>query len=441
MNLENRGGSVATLEVMPRSLRMVAMITAGFALIAATLSATPSAVAKVRSAHSRSNGQRGRNAQEAIPEAALQWYDITNQTVTAATYPEPVTQSRAWAVSWLAAARAVRHSHDQRYGVAALAQALHDTLVAQVPSQQSQLDADLASTLAAIPDGLAKSAGIAAGKQQASSVLADRQGDGLDTASVDVPFTPPPPGPGVWQPTPPTFAPAVRAGEGNARTFLLAANDQFDPGPPPALNSPRYLAALSEVRAYGSATSTVRTPQQTDVALFWEPAINIQYVQVLRAVLTDTHRPLSWQVRFVAAFNVITTDAQIAIYNAKVRYLFWRPVTAIRTGDVAPDPSWTPLFTTPRYPDWPSGHGGVAGAAQQVLAAFVGPFAPTPISVTSPTDPGATHTYRSWSQITHEVIDARVWEGIHFRFSDVVGARVGSEVARYDVGRLRSIGL
>jgi hypothetical protein len=175
---------------------------------------------------------------------------------------------------------------------------------------------------------------------------------------------------------------------------------------------------LAEDRAHGSATSTIRTPQQTDVALFWEPAINIQYVQVLRAVLADTHRSLGWQARFVAAFNVVTTDAQISIYNAKFKYLFWRPVTAIQTGSIDPDPNWTPLFTTPRYPDCPSGHGGVAGAAQGVLTAFLGHFAPAPISVTSPTDPGSTHIYQSWSQITREVIDARVWEGIHFRFSE-----------------------
>jgi hypothetical protein len=418
-----------------RSLTLTVSVAA---VIALGFSATPSAHA------ARSGG--GHERHRAHPRAqhstvALQWYDITDQTVTAAAFPEPVTQSRTWSVSWLAAARALRHHHDPAYRIAAFAQALHDTLAAQVPSQQAQLDADLASTLAGVPNGPAKSDGIAAGKQQAADVLAERQGDGLDTASVDIPFTPPPPAAGVWQPTPPAFAPALRAGEGNARPFLLAADDQFDPGPPPSLDSPTYLTALAEVRAYGSATSAIRSPQQTDVALFWEPAINIQYVQVLRAVLADTHRSLGWQARFVAAFNVITTDTQISIYNTKFKYLFWRPVTAIETGSIDPDPSWTPLFTTPRYPDWLSGHGGVAGAAQAVLTAFLGRFAPAPISVTSPTDPGSTHVYRSWSQITREAIDARVWEGIHFRFSDVVGAQVGGEVARYDLRRLRTIGL
>ena len=272
-------------------------------------------------------------------------------------------------------------------------------------------------------------------------MLAARQGDGLDTASLDIPYTPPTPGPGVWRPTPPTFAPAVRAGQGKARPFLLASANQFDPGPPPSLSSPTYLASLAEVRAYGSATGSLRSAAQTDIAAFWEPAANIQYIQIVRGLLSDTHHPLAWQARFVASFQIVTTDAQIAIYNGKFEYAFWRPVTAIQDGSIDPDPSWTPFFTTPRYPDWPSGHGGYAGAAQGVLDAFFGPDAPQPIPVTSPTDPGSTHSYQDWAALTEEVIDARVWEGIHFRFSDVAGARLGLRVADYDLARLHSLGL
>jgi hypothetical protein len=420
----------------PHRGRIVAM--AATVLMATVLSLGSSAIARTWRADRPVRGALTESSDSAV---VLNWYDIAAQTVAAAAYPEPVTQSRAWSVSWLAAARAVGHRRGPHYALAALAQALHDTLAAQVPAQQAQLDADLAQTLANIPDGPAKRAGIATGQREAQVVLTQRQGDGLDTASVDIPFSPPPPGPGVWQPTPPAFLPAVRAGEGNGKPFLLSAADRFDPGPPPALSSTTYRTDLAEVRDYGSLTSTVRTGAQTDVALFWEPAINVQYVQILRAVLADTHHSVSWDTRFVATFNVITTDAQIAIYNAKFKYVFWRPVTAIRTGSIAQDPTWTPLFTTPRYPDWPSGHGGVAGAAQRVLTAFLGRVAPEPIDVTSPNDPGVTHTYRSWSQITGEVIDARVWEGIHFRFSDVAGAHVGSAVARYDLRHLRSIGL
>ncbi len=410
-------------------------LAASLALL--TAATAPAAVA--RTPGHRTLGAPGEQAAESA--LVLSWYDITNQTVTAGAFPEPATGSRIWSVSWLAAARAVGDGWDAPYAEAALSQALHDALVAQVPSQQASLDADLSSALASIPDGPAKTAGIAAGAQQAAEVLAERQGDGLDTASLDIPFTPPPPAPGVWQPTPPAFAPAVRAGEGKARPFLLATQSQFDPGPPPSLTSPTYLKSLAEVRAYGALDSTVRTPQQTDVAAFWEPAANIQYIQIVRGLIAQENRSLAWDARFVATFQVVTTDAQIAIYNAKFKYLFWRPVTAIQTGSIDPDPTWTPYFTTPRYPDWPSGHGGYAGAAQAVLTAFVGPTAPAPIAVTSPTDPGSTHYYQDWAALTQEVVDARVWEGIHFRFSDVAGAGVGLKVGVWDLSRLWQLGI
>jgi PAP2 superfamily len=374
-------------------------------------------------------------------DLGLQWFDITKQTVTAAAYKEAISGSRAWAVSWLAAARAVGNSGNRSYATAAFAQALHDALVAQVPSQQPALDADLATTLAGIPSGPWKSAGIAAGQQQAAQVLAERAGDGLDTASLDIPYTPPSTDPGVWQPTPPLFGPAVRAGQGNAKAFLLDGNDQFDPGSPPSLGSKTYRRDLEEVRAYGSATSSVRTPEQTDVALFWFPALGVQFDQVLRAILADTHHSLAWQTKLVASFHVVTTDAQIAVYDAKFKYAFWRPVTAIRNDAVNPDPSWTPLSVTPSYPDWPSGHGGYVGAAQAVLTAFVGPYAPAPIPLTSTNDPGVTRTYSDWATISHEVVDARVWEGVHFRSADNAGALLGLKLGAWELPRLASIGL
>lgn len=423
-----------------RRTRVGAVLASLAAAAATALSVVPASSASARQPHS---GATRAHAADSLTPVVLQWYDITNSTIAAAAFPQPVTGSNAWDISWVAAAHAVRHSRNPDYQVAALAQALHDTLVWLVPSQTSALDSDLATTLATIPAGAAKSDGITAGQQQAAAEIAARENDGLDTASVDAQFTPPPPGPGVWQPTPPAFGPAVRAGEGNATAFLLAANNQFDPGPPPSLTSATYLQSLAETDSYGAVNSTVRTPQETDVALFWEPAINIQYVEIVRAIIADTNHSLAWDTRFVAAFQVVTTDAQIAIYNTKYKYVFWRPVTAIREGSpgVTPDPTWTPFFTTPSFPEYPSGHSGYAGAAQQVLSAFVGPFAPAPISVTSPVDPSSTHVYTNWAQITQEVINARVWEGVHFRFSDNTAARVGSEVADYDLPRLGTLGL
>jgi len=143
----------------------------------------------------------------------------------------------------------------------------------------------------------------------------------------------------------------------------------------------------------------------------------------------------------VAAFHVVTVDAQIAIFEAKYVYTFWRPVTAIRTGSVDPDPTWTPLLATPRHPEYPSGHAGYAGAASAVLTALTGPRAPEPVAVTSSTAPGSVHTYTRWSQIVDETIDGRVWEGVHYRFSDEVAAKVGQQVAAWDLPRLGELGL
>ncbi len=372
---------------------------------------------------------------------ALEWFDTTQTTVAAAGFPQPVTQTRTWAVSWLAAARAVQDGGNPNFQRAAFATALHDTLLAQVPSQQSQLDAALASTLAEIPDGRQEDRGVDAGTAEANGVLAERAGDGLDTASVEKPFTPPPAAPGVWQPTPPTFGPAVRYGQKDGRAFLLASNSQFRPGPPPALDSPKFLAALAEVRAYGQDTSSVRTPAQTDTATFIIQDSCALYGQALRAVLEDTRHSLQWYARAVAAFHVVSVDAQIVIHEAKYVYVFWRPVTAIRTGSVDPDPTWTPLLATPRHPEYPSGHAGYAGAAEGVLTWLTGPRAPEPLDATSVTAPGSVHTYTRWSQITDETIDGRVWEGVHYRFSDETAAKVGKQVAAWDLPRLYKLGL
>jgi hypothetical protein len=417
-------------------LALLSTLALGIALLSAS-----SAAAHRRDHHPNWHASHGWPTQPSNQALALEWFDLTGQTVAAAAFPEPITQSRTWAVSWIAADRAVRDGSGLRFQAAAFATALHDTLVAQVPSRQSQLDTALSSTLSGIPSGWDKNHGVAAGQYEASQILAQRAGDGLDTASVDIPYTPPPPAPGIWQPTPPTFGPAVRAGQKDGRSFLLASNDQFRPGPPPALNSAKFLNALDEIRAYGQDTSSVRTPAQTDTANFIYQDSYALYGQALRAVLADTHHSLAWDAKAVAAFHVITVDTQIAIFDAKYVYTFWRPVTAIRTGSVDPDPSWTPLWPTPRHPEYPSGHAGYAGAAEGVLTALTGPWTPAPIPVTSTTAPGSVHTYTRWSQITQETIDGRVWEGVHYRFSDETAAKVGEQVAAWDLPRLYRLGL
>jgi membrane-associated phospholipid phosphatase len=369
----------------------------------------------------------------------LQWYDLTTQSVAAAALPEQVSQERIWAVAWLAAARATQPPNQGlEYRDAAFASALHDTLVSLVPPKASELDAQLAVSLAAIPDGRQKDLGVASGQAEAQRVLAERAGDGLDTASVDRPWTAPAASPGVYQLT---GGPAVRAGLADAKPFLLRSKDQFDPGPPPSLTSSLYLDALAEVHGLGGAASTTRTAAQTDTARFWAQSSLLTYTQVLRQVLASTGHSLAWQARLVAGFHVIQIDQQIAIHAAKYRYLFWRPVTAIRTGTVDQDANWTPLISTPRHPEYPSGHAAFGGTAEVVLWALALPKPQEPVSASSATDGGAVHSWTSWTAITNETIDARVWEGVHFRFSDDVGAQVGREVAAYDLTRLDELGL
>jgi membrane-associated phospholipid phosphatase len=384
------------------------------------------------SAATHVEADRGANA------SVLPWYDLTAQAVAASALPEQASQERIWAVSWLAAARATSAHNDPRFANAALSTALHDTLVALAPATSAADDSQLEASLGAIPDGIDKERGIAAGHDEAATTLAERAGDGLDTASVDRAWTPPAPAPGVYQLT---GGPAVRAGLPDAKPFIVTNKDQFDPGPPPGLASPRYQGDLAEVHTLGGLASTQRTPQQTDIARFWAQSSLATYTQILREVLASDPRPPAAQARIVAAFHVIQIDQQIAIHAAKYRYLFWRPVTAITTGAVDQDVAWTPLIATPRHPEYPSGHAGFGGAAEVVLAALAPSQKQANFTATSSTDGRATHTWTGWGAITDETINARVWEGVHFRFSDQVGAQLGRDVADYDLKHLDAIGL
>ncbi|MEJ3749854.1 vanadium-dependent haloperoxidase [Actinomycetes bacterium KLBMP 9797] len=362
-------------------------------------------------------------------DAAVEWYDVTAAAIASGTRPQ-VASSRAWAIAWLAAARALRAAPPSAgdFGDAALASAVHEALGTLLPDSAAALDAALATALARIPAGGAKERGVAAGRHAARALIADRTGDGLDAASVNPAFPTPAPAPGIWQPAPPAHTPGQQAGTRFARPFLLARADQYRPGPPPALGSARYAADLAEVRAYGAVDSTVRTQEQLDTALFWYGSSLTLYTGILRAALTQSRQPLAWRARLVALFHVSLVDTQIATSDTKYAYLRWRPVTAIRATD---DPLWTPVHVTPAHPDYPSGHATYSGAAEQVLTGLVGPRARAPYTIDSPSQPGATRTYATWRGPTDENIDARVWSGIHTRTADVVGAQLGRAVAAH----------
>jgi PAP2 superfamily len=368
------------------------------------------------------------------PDTLLDWYDITATTIGVITGPQQVTNSRTWAVAWIAAWRAVSVLGSGPDAELALAAAVHETLISTNPAAAPALDAALAATLdrlsARRPDRA-----VAVGVDAARAVLAERAGDGLDLASVNRPFTTPvAAAPGVWQPTPPAFAAPVQSGQGDGRPFLVPSVQPLLPGPPPALDSAVYLRDLAESRAVGAVDSAVRTPQQLAVARFWSQSSLNGFTGALRTTVAPhgshapDRRPLAQRVALIALFHAATIDAQITTYQAKYRYLFWRPVTAIRTGSIAPDPSWTPLIATPAHPEYPSGHTTYAGAAQAVLEALAGPPRGA-FSLTSAVATDVTLTYRRWSELTQDNIDARVWEGVHFRNTDEVGAAVGRRAA------------
>ncbi|MET8280554.1 vanadium-dependent haloperoxidase [Micromonospora sp. NPDC005174] len=373
-------------------------------------------------------------------DTALEWYDATAAAVGTGTRPQ-VTNSRAWAISWLAAARATRTAptgNPRHYRDAALASAVHTALSTLIPDSAAALDSALRTTLDRIPDGRAKERGAATGRVEARWLLTQRTGDGLDPASVNPAYPNPEPGPGSWQPTPPDFSPAQQAGTRFARPFLLDHADRYRPGPPPALNSEPYRADLAEVRAYGAVDSAVRTPQQTDTATFWLGSSLTLYTGILRAALAQSAGPVAERASLVAIFHVALVDTQIATSDAKYAYLRWRPVTAIRAGADG-DPAWTPLHATPAHPDYPSGHNTYSGAAEQVLTALLGPQAREPYTITSPSQPGAARTYRDWRRPTRENVDARVWSGIHTRSADEAGVRLGRDVAAHTLRTARQL--
>ncbi|WP_308313401.1 vanadium-dependent haloperoxidase [Streptomyces sp. G1] len=312
---------------------------------------------------------------------------------------------------------------------AAVASAVHDALVDLAPGRTAVLDAALAETLRRIPDGRAEDRGLAAGARQAKLALVDRRGDGLGPASVNAPFAVPAAAPGVWQPTPDGYAPAAQYGNRVARPFLLDSPDQYRIGPPPALDSRRYRADLAEVRAYGAADSTVRTARQTETAAFWYGSSLTLYTEPLRVAVTRSHGSAAERAALVGLFHAELVDTQIATSDSKYAYTRWRPVTAIRTGAIAPDRTWTPLHQTPAHPDYPSGHNTYSGAAEVVLDALAGPRT-APFALTSPTAPGVRRTYTSWEQLPRDNVDARIFSGIHTRSADEAGVTLGKAVGR-----------
>jgi hypothetical protein len=376
----------------------------------------------------------------------VNWFDATRVAVDQAGYPAAgntqVVASRTWAIAWGAADQAIgalpaglSPAGKDVATKAALATAIHDTLVGLLPKAKELADEARRRTLARLPGSKAKTTGKAAGRRAAAALLAARTTDGLDVSAVNTPFTPAvDPALGVWRPTAPAFGGAVQYGQGNGKPFLIAdVAKRFVAPAPPAIDSPTVIADLEEVDRLGSATSTERTAEQTANARFWSQTSVNGFTQILRGTITGADRPVAPRVHLIAVFHEVTTDAQIAVYASKYKYLCWRPVTALTTDDGNPatpyDPAFRSLINTPAHPEYPSGHTGYAGAAEAVFRALVGARPAKPITISSSATPTVFHTYDDWAQPTQENVDARVWEGIHLRSTDVASVAFGKTVA------------
>jgi hypothetical protein len=322
---------------------------------------------------------------------------------------------------------------------AAAAVAAHDVLQYYFGSSNTtiatNLDAALATSLGQIPDGVPKDQGMRYGARAAERLIELRANDGrFAPITFDTPVVP-----GVWRPTPTAFLPFLDPWLSHVTPFTLDSDSQFRPGPPPALGSALYDQEFNEVRDYGSnlpvgVPGQSRTQEQTDTGLYFSRDIGAgPYQAGLRDLAARHQLDISDSARMFAAVDLSLADTIFAVWDTKYLYGKWRPITAIREADTDGDPNtasvpgWTPLIPTPNYPDYVSGLSGVTGALSQSLARL-NLF---DLIVTSPV--GTTRHYTDPVQMRTDVVDARVWDGIHFRSADVAGAAIGVEVANWAV--------
>jgi hypothetical protein len=308
-------------------------------------------------------------------------------------------------------------------------------LVALFPAQMADLDAKYAASLAALPDDDgAKVNGVAVGQRAASAILAARAQDGRDATVTYVPGS----GPGVWQPTPPAFLGAQAPEIPFVQPFALRGASQFRPEPPFSLVSEDWTHDYNEVKALGAAIGSSRTAEQTDVARFWSDNPPLQWNRAWRALSVAKGLGVAENARYFAMLATASADALIACWDAKYFYNFWRPVTAIRAGDsdgnpaTAPDPAWMGLILTPNHPEYPAAHGCFSAASTETLKQFFGTDEVAfsiDSSVAGLVNP--VRTYGRLSDALAEVLEARIYGGMHYRNSTRVGANIGKQASRF----------
>ena len=383
-------------------------------------------------------------------------WNLIAQTETTMIRPTAHGQSRGMAMVQGAvydAVNAIDHDYErylldgsfQPFGSqdAAAATAAHHVLVAIVaPARVAALDTAYAATLAGIPNGPVEDEGIDAGEAAAAAMLAARTGDGYLATFVPTVGT----DPGNWRPIGWPAAPLYDPDGwvGNLEPFLMESTSQFRSHGPNALTSGLYTKDFNEVKELGSLTSTTRTADQTTAAIFWQAPPIALWNRLARDLSAPGRFGLDTadQARLYAMINLAAADGAIACWNDKYRWNFWRPRAAIREADTdgnprtIADPNWESLFhpsmgaglTTPPFPDHPSGHGCVSGATLETFREFFGTDK-VAFDIHSSRFPGQPRSFQRFSQTIEEIVDARVWGGIHFRTADVEGAAIGRKVA------------
>jgi hypothetical protein len=312
---------------------------------------------------------------------------------------------------------------------AAVGTAAFHVLNSLFPAQQARLQTQYDEWLAAIPDGKAKQRGISVGSQTAAAMISSRQNDG----AFGSPAWPVGTEPGQWRPTPPTGA-NDGAWVANLKPFVIPSVSMFRSAGPPALTSDQYARDFNEVKAIGAVNSAVRTVDQTQAAIWWHDR-HLGEWEIKRQLATTQRLNTLQTARMFAMVDLAEADATTACYNEKGAWMFWRPVTAIQLADTdgnpatEADPTWMPLLVTPPHPDFTSGHTCFTAASMSALKYFFGrdEIAFSAYSEAS----GTTRYFGSFSQAIAEVIEARIWGGIHTRTADVEGAKIGAQVTAY----------
>ena len=325
-----------------------------------------------------------------------------------------------------------KHWYSQDAAVAAAARHVLVNGALGIPAARMPvIEAAYQATLLPIPEGRAKAGGIATGVAAATELLAARAGDGRFgpfrfSESIAV---------GAWRLVPPATATDPGAWLKDVTPFVLRDPDRFRGRPPHRLGSRAYAADLNEVKAIGRATDSTRTPDQTAAAEYWGTTnATATMASIIRSVASDQGGGLADNARLLARVYTNAADALIVTWRDKAQYSFWRPYHAIREAandgnrKTEPDPNWTALITTPPYTEHPSGLSTFGSAVAHTMEDF---YSRDWATFSGTTPGGVTRQFTSFSQLRDDIVEARIWSGIHFRFADTEGAKIGRHVAHW----------